>query len=207
MGAFRDISGKHFGRLTAIELVGREKGHAVWLCRCSCGNAVVKRLSDLAGGKTKSCGCIRKETASARALAMATHRMTGSRLYVIWRDMRARCKDNPHYASVSICAEWDDFASFYEWAMANGYADNLTLDRIDVLGNYEPSNCRWATYKQQENNKTNTIYITAFGETKPLAEWCESLGLNRGTVYARYTKGTTGDRLFSPVKRGRPRKN
>lgn len=97
--------------------------------------------------------------------------------------MKQRCcgynaKSYKHYGGrgITVCEEWrNSFEAFYEWAMANGYSDSLTLDRIDVNGNYEPSNCRWATMKEQNNNKRNNRNITYKGETHTLAQWIEIL--------------------------------
>ena len=125
------------------------------------------------------------------------HGQKGTRLYTIWRGMKARC-DNPNEAAYSnyggrgihVCDEWrDDFLSFSNWAKNNGYQEHLTIDRIDVNGNYCPDNCRWATRKQQENNKRNNVYITIGDKTQSLAEWCEETGINYQTAHTRIRQG------------------
>lgn len=118
---------------------------------------------------------------------------TKNRLYRIWADMKRRCKnsDRPNYKNygdkgIRVCQEWENsFDSFREWALNNGYSDDLSIDRIDNDGNYEPSNCRWATAKEQANNKRNNLYIKYKGETRTLAQWCEVFGLERNVVAMR----------------------
>ncbi len=128
---------------------------------------------------------------------MFIHGLKHSRIYNTWCRMKQKCynsKDD-HYKyygerGIKVCDEWlNDPIVFYNWSMENGYNDNLTIDRIDVDGNYEPSNCRWATQKQQVRNRRNTIHLTYKGQTKPLAEWCEILNLNYGTIKRRLYKG------------------
>lgn len=121
------------------------------------------------------------------------HGKTRTRLYDTWHHMKQRCynsndKNYKYYGGrgIAVCDEWkDDFISFHNWATNNGYKEGLTIDRIDVNGNYEPNNCRWFNRKQQARNRRNTRMITCKGETKPLAEWCEVLGLNYWTVISR----------------------
>lgn len=120
-------------------------------------------------------------------------RKSNKRIYNIWRTMKQRCynKNNSKYKNygargINICNEWlNDFMNFYNWAMDNGYREDLSIDRINVDGNYEPSNCRWATPKQQSRNMTTNINYTINDEAHCLSEWCEILNLNYKTVYAR----------------------
>lgn len=136
---------------------------------------------------------------------MATHRKSGTRLYRTWRDMRNRCSNpnNVHYGryggrGVKVCDEWQrSFDSFHAWAIANGYSDNLTIDRIEVNGDYEPTNCRWITMSQQQFNKSNMRFVTINGETKTIAQWAACTGLKYDTIWKRVKRGKTGSDVIA----------
>lgn len=151
--------GERFGNLTVIEKLGCKNGHKTMVrCRCDCGNIKDVWIEHLKSGHTKSCGCYRKQYVSDKN---TTHNLRYTRLYRIWLGMKARCycksqKGYKYYGGkgIEICEDWkNDFLKFYNWAMQNGYSDSLTIDRIDSDKNYEPSNCRWVTYYEQEHNK------------------------------------------------------
>lgn len=154
----KDITGQRFGRLVALEPLPTENRHTRWRCRCDCGReTVVGSAYRLTSGNTKSCGCLHRDSARERHLI---HGGKGTRLYNIWKNARQRCRNakTPDFAQygargVSFSPLWDDFGAFRDWAMANGYREDLTLDRIDPNGNYEPNNCRWATWKEQRHNQ------------------------------------------------------
>ena len=142
------------------------------------------------------------------------HGAIGTRLYSIWKGMRSRCAApvGTHnfrwYSSkgIKVCAEWDDYKSFYKWAMENGYDDTLTIDRIDSDGDYEPSNCRWATKKEQANNRSCTRRVSYNGETHTLSEWSEITHIKYSILNSRYWVGDRGDRLFRTPRKSSPRK-
>lgn len=193
MKKVKDLSGQKFGRLIANKFLRIENHKAVWLCKCDCGNLTEVRGVELTKGHTKSCGCLRKDVC---ANINKTHNKTNTRLYHIWCDIKKRCY-NSNYKSyknyglrgIAVCDEWlSDFMNFYDWAMSHGYDDTLTIDRIDVNGNYEPSNCRWATLKQQARNTRRNRYYTINGVTHCLSEWCEIYNINHKRVECRLNK-------------------
>lgn len=159
MSRVKDLRGKRFGRLTVIERTDNDKnGRARWLCECDCGTVSVKTGKLLLNGHCKSCGCGEYEN---RVKNVTSHRLSHTRLYRIWKGIKQRCyytkhKDYHYYGGrgIIVCEEWlNNFESFYKWAITHGYKNNLTIDRKDVNGNYEPSNCRWATYSEQRLNQ------------------------------------------------------
>ena len=192
MPGFVDLTGSSFGKLTVLKRSEESAKNGVkWVCQCDCGNVTIVRGNDMKMGKTLSCGCTKKSGTHR------SHSKTGTRLYRIWGNVKTRCtnkniKQYKDYGGkgITICDEWkDSFEAFYEWAMSNGYSDELTIDRIDANGNYEPSNCRWATRREQALNRTDNHYLTYGGETKTLVEWSEITGLNPTTITSRIQLG------------------
>ena len=197
-----DISNQKFGRLTAIEKSTNISGKTVWKCICDCGKIAYVTTSNLTCNRIRSCGCIKQEILMKRNI---THNQRHTKLYNVWKGIKQRCY-NPKSQSyhnygargIKMCNEWlNDFQSFYEWSYANGYSTEnqndekhkLTLDRIDVNGNYEPSNCRWVDRKTQASNMRTTKLITINGQTKSIAEWCRTYNVYRTTFNARVKRG------------------
>lgn len=191
-----DLTGQRFGRLTVVSYAFTRKTDVMWNCVCDCGKHTIVSRSDLKKGKSKSCGCYRIERskeANKGAKHGLTHGLSNTRIYHIWRGIKDRCfnekKDrykNYGGRGITICDEWrNDFQAFYNWAMLHGYSENLTIDRIDVNGNYEPSNCRWITKGEQANNTRNNHLITYCGETKTIAQWAKKIGIKYSTLSAR----------------------
>lgn len=183
MSTRKDLTGQKFNKLTVIKYVYTDNyRRAIWLCKCDCGKMIEVRGDMLRNGNTKSCGCL-----------VTKHNKSNTRLYHIWTQFKYRCynkncRDYLDYGArgIRVCDEWlHDFQAFYDWSMENNYRDDLTIDRIDVDGNYTPDNCRWLTNDEQQRNKRNNINFTYKGETHCLKEWCEILGLKYGRIYKR----------------------
>ena len=186
----KDLSGEKYGRLTVLGLSWSNKnGDCYFKCQCDCGNEKIIRGQYLKTGRVKSCGCLTKE----RIPANKTHGMSKTRLFKIWSGMKQRCynPNNNKYSvyggrGIRVCDDWiKDFISFKEWAMKNGYSENLSIDRIEPNGNYEPSNCRWATMEEQANNTRKTIFLEHNGERRSIAEWSKITGISKDTLYQR----------------------
>lgn len=179
MSRFIDMTGQVFGRLTVTEYAGDRK----WRCTCSCGNTVDVARQSLIKGRSTSCGCYRREHTIAKS---TTHGKTKSRIHYTWKNMLQRCQNPrnnsyPDYGGrgIKVCARWQEFENFY--TDMGDVPDGMSLDRIDVDGDYEPDNCRWASPKVQARNKRNSIRVDGI-ELKYLAE---ELGINYSTLHAR----------------------
>lgn len=208
MSKSTDLSGVRFGRLVAIAPTNeRTSGNNIVLkCVCDCGNVTYVGSGALKIGQTKSCGCWRKDRATT---LNKTHGGGHERLYSVWMDMRRRCNDPSMKGyqdyggrGITLCDEWRDYSNFREWALSNGYEPTAqhgkcTLDRIDVDGNYEPSNCRWVSVSQQQLNKRNSLLLTYKGKTQNAALWDRELGFPRGTVVKRYRRNWDYERIFT----------
>ena len=203
-----NLIGKKFGRLTVVSQAESKNHSTYWNCLCDCGNAKTVQGVKLVHGTTKSCGCLNRDIVISRNKANADGKYRHPRIYNIYYGMRTRCynEDDAGYfwygaRGITVCDEWmSDFFSFQSWALANGYRDDLTIDRIDNNGNYEPGNCRWADIEIQANNRRGTLMLTMNGETLSATQWARRLGISRATVYARLSKGwSVEDTLAIPV--------
>lgn len=200
-----DLTGRKFGRLRAREYLGNDKsGHARWRCTCACGNEVVVIATNLKTGNSKSCGCRKLEVTAMRA---ATHRMSHTKLYRVWRSMISRCT-NPNVPAydryggrgIAVCDRWHDFANFYA-DMGDPPSPQHTLERIDNDGDYSPDNCRWATRTHQARNRASNHRITFRGKTRTLAGWAEETGINRSTILDRLHRGWSVERALTTPPR------
>lgn len=192
-----EIIGKKYGKVTPIKYIGVKNGRTQWLCKCECGNEVIKDYSELKRSRSLvSCGCAVK----------SINGLYKHRLYRIHHGMESRCycKKYSGYQDyggrgITVCSEWrgkTGFLNFYEWSLKNGYKDNLSIDRLDVNGNYEPSNCRWATRKEQSNNTRKNVLIEYKGKSQTLARWARELGINRKTLEKRLKNGHNVEEAF-----------
>lgn len=194
------VSGQVFGRLTAMEKI-----EGKWTCKCECGKESVLPAHRLLTGNTKSCGCLKREVLSTMS---TKHKMKHLREYGIWSLMRDRCnnKRNKSYSwyggiGVRVCQRWDDFTLFLS-DMGQRPTELHTLDRIDQSGNYEPSNCRWATRLEQSRNRKNTKIVEFNGEFRPLGEWVERLGLPYHAINKRLWRGWDVHRALTEKLKG-----
>lgn len=194
MPRFKDLTGRKFGRLTAVRYLGRSK----WECICDCGRITTTPMShDLTRGATNSCGCLTVEHISN---VNRTHGMTGTRTHKAWANMIQRCT-NPKVRSykdygargISVCAAWA--ASFSQFLADMGECpDGYTIERINPAGNYEPTNCKWVPRAEQANNRRNSVRILGF----TARELSELLGVKRDTIYMRLRRNPT--KLIDQVK-------
>lgn len=201
-----DLTGCRFGRLVVERRDQTHKKAAYWICRCDCGNRTTVQACHLRSGATKSCGCLHYE--NGKRTTWKIHGASGSRLYKKWQSMKQRClnPNNSRYSDwggrgITVCDEWLKFEPFQDWALANGYRDDLTIDRIDNNGPYAPSNCRWATRAEQGNNRRNNVMLTHNGKTQTVAQWAEETGMSEMALRSRIKKlKWTADRaLTEPI--------
>ena len=208
MSNLKNLVGEKFGSLSVIKRVpSLSSKYSLWLCHCDCGKDVVVRGGNLASGNSKSCGC-KKMDIGRRSLK---HGMSNTRLYHIHSWMKERCS-KPYSSAyrwyggkgVCVCDEWlgeNGFKNFADWAMASGYSDELSIDRINPNGNYEPTNCRWVDTKTQQNNKTSNRHVEYQGSTYTLTQFSEMIDMKIATVWARLKRGWSVEKVANtPVK-------
>jgi hypothetical protein len=184
-----DIAGQKFNRWTALEYKGERK----WLCRCECGNEREILSFNLKNGKSKSCGCLHTDV-------VGTHLLSGTLTYKRFHQMWWRIKNKPEYAHLSVCEEWKDLHTFIS-DMGECPSNEYSLDRIDNTKGYSPENCRWATMKQQGNNRSVNIFIEYNGERKTIAEWSDKTGLLHSCILKRFHRGLSPAEILSTKKR------
>lgn len=202
----KNLIGCRFGRLVVIERAENSKnGHIRWKCLCDCGKEKIIYSTSLVRGATRSCGCLHNEGNNTR------HGMSRKRLHNVWCNMKQRCysENVPAYKfyggrGITVCDEWrGSFDNFRDWALENGYREDLTIDRIDVDGPYSPENCRWITIEDQQSNRRDNHQITYNGETHTLTQWEKITGIKQPTIRRRLKKGWSIEKaLTTPVERG-----
>lgn len=203
----KPLTGLRFGRLTVIGRAGSYRypngySEPMWRCRCDCGNEVEVKGRCLRSGDTTSCNCFRIERAVE---ATATHRQTKTRLYRAWCNMHRRCTDPGHAGyndyggrGIRVCVRWDVAFEHFRDDLAHLLTDGdipkgMSIDRIDVNGNYEPGNVRLATRGQQNRNKRSNRWFTWHGRTLCVSDWAAELGVARDTVQSRLDRGVAPD--------------
>ena len=209
MGTFIDLTGQRFGHLTVIRKNNERSkyGKTYWTCQCDCGSEIAVVVASLRSGKTQSCGCKRRRVTTEKNMK---HGGSHTRLYKEWRSMKERCyrPAHPFYfiyggRGITVCEEWlNDFGAFQTWALANGYRDDLTIDRKDFNGPYSPANCRWATMETQANNRRNSIRVEYCGNSVTLKEISKATGIPYSTVYFYYRRGQLTEMLAKKNKEG-----
>lgn len=200
MSKIKDLTGQKYGRLTVIEMIPKTTRKTFWKCVCECGNEKIVRSDQVQCGNIQSCGCF---------VPQRDHGKSKTRQYNIWMHMKHRCYDTNDISfnnyggrGISVCDEWcNDFKIFYDWAMSNGYSDDKSLDRIDNEKNYEPSNCRWATKREQDKNKRTTAFTVYFGKRISILELSEITGIKHSILTKRHHRGETNERLTRPISK------
>ena len=208
-GNFIDIAGQRFGRLVVLEIASTIRHVIRWKCKCDCGNIRNVVGSSLRSGKTKGCGQCTRVGRSGSQNPMFTHGMRKTPEYIAWRAMLSRCYNKKHIGwkryggrGVKVCERWrTDFFAFFS-DMGARPTPQHTLDRFpNKNGDYDPSNCRWATMLEQQRNRTDNRMITHNGFTAPLIVWSERVGLSKDTLRKRLEAGwTTADALTRPLR-------
>lgn len=207
-----DITGQRFNRLVALRKIGTNaQKQDVWRCQCDCGKETDVSSRSLITGHTKSCGCLQREKAARIGDRSRTHGDFGTPLYGIWGAMKRRCLNpNTKYykdyggRGINVCDEWLEYSNFKEWSLSHGYEDNkrLSIERIDVNGNYEPSNCCWIPLKHQARNTRRSRHVTYKGSPYALSEVAEITGISMRTIQGRYDRGWSPEQIFeTPLRK------
>lgn len=197
----KDLTGLTFGRLTVVKLVRSHGENHYWLCRCSCGKESTPTGASLRRGNTKSCGCLHREIISEYS---KKHGMHSSKIYKRWGAMKSRCNNpNARYyrnyglRGIKVCDRWQySFENFYA-DMGDPPTPKHTLDRINNNGNYEPSNCRWATRGEQQSNMRRNVLISYKGRTMTASQWSRDLNITLATIYGRVKRGLNPAKILS----------
>ena len=193
MSKIIDLTGQKFGKLTVIKVDenNHKRNQKHWLCKCDCGNITSVCTNKLKSGHTKSCGCYSREKAKK---VNTTHGLSKEPLYERYMGMKARCYNTNHESykdyggrGITVCDEWlNNYESFREWAMDNGYEPQYKLDRRDNDGNYEPSNCRWISHKSNMRNTRHNVYIDGELLTDVIRDVSLETNRTESAIWTRY---------------------
>lgn len=213
MGQVIDLTNQRFGRWTVIgrgpiKVSKNGASRITWHCICDCGNEANVVACNLRGGKSVSCGCLRREKCSSRMKKINTmHGDTYTRLFRIWNGIKTRCYNKnatayPNYGGrgITMCEEWKiDFTAFRDWAILNGYEEDLTCERINNNMGYFPDNCRWISRAAQQKNKRTSRFLTLDGESHVVSEWAEITGIHKDTILKRLESGWTVEKALTEI--------
>lgn len=201
-----DLTGKRFGKLVVIGLAGIVNRKTQWTAVCDCGNKTIVAGSTLNCGNTKSCGCLRREIGLINGANRKTHGMSKTPTYSSWKAMHSRCykKSDISYRNyggrgIKVCARWNSFDIF--WADMGTAPEGMSIDREQINGDYEPSNCKWSTNTEQGRNTRVNRIINAFGKSLPLASWAEIYGTKPDTIAKRLDRGFDAETAISKPTR------
>lgn len=204
-----DFTGQKIGRLTVIErdvdrVAPNGRRRTAWICQCECGKIISVRGESLSktNHQTQSCGCLSSDLSRE---SHTRHGKSKSKLYAVWNGIKARCynPNNTAYKNygargISVCDEWrEHYEEFEAWALSSGYSSGLSIDRIDVNGNYSPDNCRWADASLQASNRRSNRIIRYNGEEHTLTQWAQILNLPPKTLFSRVYAGHSIEEILS----------
>lgn len=205
MGRKVVLTGQTFNRLTVIEEDGRTPtGQVMWLCRCSCGTEKTIRSFDITSGQIQSCGCLRREVIAKQ---FSKHGKSGTRVYASWLHIINRCtnsknKDFHHYGGrgIQVCERWRNSFTAFFMDVGEPPTPKHTIDRINVNGDYEPSNCRWITQKEQTRNMRRNHILTWKDKTQCISAWVEELDVPKSVFYDRIKRGDSVESIFQAIE-------
>ena len=205
MGKKVEMIGKRFGRILVISEDKRDsQGIIYYKCLCDCGKEKIIKGTSLRAGVTRSCGCYNHD------IVTKDNPVYKSKLYGVYRSIISRCncptdKSYHNYGGrgIKISSEWNTFEAFKKWSESNGYKEGLWIDRINNDMDYSPDNCRWATPKEQQNNKRTCVYVTINGITKTISQWADETGICYATICRRLQLGWQGEDLLKPIDKKR----
>lgn len=202
-----DITGQRYGRLVVQGPVAAIKRKYHWHCICDCGTSCEVSMYNLKNGNTKSCGCLHKQIVSATiAKTNLTHSHSFSKTYESWIGMKSRC-NNPNASNyhnyggrgIAVCDSWSDFENFL--ADMGERPEGTSIGRINVNGNYEPTNCRWETAKEQGCAMRTNILMSFDGRTQTVQQWADELGWPKGTLHKRLQLGWSHEKILTTPRR------